>query len=103
MDGELDVYVWSVEDRHFVRAEYVGVRVTFACFTNAQVARNFRAWLVGIEGIARLCIAISRTTDFIHDNDLHDMLNVIAERRKHPAQLWTDKDFRFRRLEIERI
>lgn len=82
MNNQLDIYVWSIEDVHTIRVEAFGVRLSVAAFSDAHVARNFRAWLANYlpEHLANL------------DNVRLDMpflaiWQVVIQRRKHSTDL----------------
>lgn len=98
----MDIYVWSIEDTHQVRVEAHGIRLTVAAFSDVRVARNFRDWIAGLDGLDYLCqqVALSMDSDYIGDMRLHNIVSLIVTRRAHKAHIWNDSDvdIRFRRL-----
>lgn len=81
----MDIYIWSIEDRHEVRVEAYGVRLSVACFSNAQVARNFRAWLAELPGLDALMRDLVDGSLTPVNTLIWDYITV---RRQHPAQVY---------------
>lgn len=91
MDGELDVYVWSIEDKHFVRVDMHIYRFTAACFTDVQVARKFRDWLATLPGLDDLVLWLGEWE--LWGDAVQATHDLIIQRRRHPAQLWRENGF----------
>lgn len=78
----MDIYVWSIEDTHQVRVDGRGVRLTVAAFSDVQVARNFRDWLMDYlpEHLAKL--------EHVRiDIPFLDLWKFVIQRRKHETDL----------------
>lgn len=84
----ITVFVWSIEETHYVRAELTGVNayLTLAAFTDKQVACNFRDWI-------RRTIPVDALMEMIQRGGLNLPISestrewgeLIAKRRLHPA------------------
>jgi hypothetical protein len=93
----MDIYLWSIEDRHTVRADAYGVRLELACFTDRRVAANFRDWLIELGTVDLLNDYLAQQKRRGHQagdvpKELSWLIARIVERRQHPAQLITGEN-----------
>lgn len=86
--SSLDIYIWSIEDRHEVRVQLNSMVFIMAAFSDTRIAHNFRNWVQRSVNECDLCALVYAVHHKLPLNAvLTDLMEQINTRRRHPTNV----------------